>query len=100
MILSRETCQSKVSKIISFSSTGLLESMDTFVIRRLDSPDCRKVVLEVIFSITQQYNFQIVSRFTVEIFGGRILLSRSSQAESLVMRVRLEGRKKPITNMH
>ena len=39
-ILSRETCQSKVSNIILFSSTGLLKSMDNFVLRRLDSCFC------------------------------------------------------------
>ena len=33
-------------------------------------------------------------------YEGRILLSGSSQGESSVMRVRLEGHKKPITNTH
>ena len=50
-----------------------------------------------IFHLDQNMLWSVLSISSKE---GRIFLSDSSQGESSVMRVRLEGRKKTITNMH
>ena len=62
-------------------------------------------LLRLFLHLNNLKNMTTLSLKTEELLGtntneGRILFSGSSQGESSVMRVRLKGRKNPITNMH